>query len=158
RMIVRIASRAATRRYAKRPPRDPPGRPTTRLDAGPKTPSGPRPRHGADALIARARSLLANIASISRPLAGNGRQHDLSDMLARFDAGMCGGALVQRERAVDDRLHASLCDERQHVGFDRTRNRALVLDRAGAQRRAGVGQALEHDAAEIDRGLRASLK
>ena len=42
--------------------------------------------------------------------------------------------------------------------LDRARDRALVRDRARAQRRAGMGQALEHDAAEIDRGLGTALK
>ena len=49
-------------------------------------------------------------------------------------------------------------DERQHALLDRARDRAFVRDRACAQGRAGMGEPLHHDAAEIDRGLRAGEK
>ena len=42
--------------------------------------------------------------------------------------------------------------------LDGLRERALVGDRARAQRRAGVGKPLEHDAAEIDACFGAALK
>ncbi len=62
----------------------------------------------------------------------------------------------QREGAVDHRPDPARRDQRQHLLLDGARDRGLVGDRARAQRRAGVGEALEHDAAEIDGGLRAA--
>ena len=42
--------------------------------------------------------------------------------------------------------------------FEGAGDGALVGDRAGSQRRAGMGQSLEHDADEVDRRLRSALE
>ena len=79
-------------------------------------------------------------------------------MLAAFHAGMGSGSLAQRKSRVDYRLDPAGGDQWQHFGLDSAGNGALVRHRAGAQRRAGVGQPLEHQPPEIDGGARRALE
>src|SRR5262245_23927455 len=113
----------------------------------------------------RRRRIISPSSSSPQPCYGSAkcpqdlkRQHDLADMLARFHERMGGGGFAQWKRPVDDGLDLSGGDQRPDVLLDRTRDRRLVRHRARPQRRAGMGQALEHDAAEIDGRLRAALE
>src|SRR5580704_122403 len=85
-------------------------------------------------------------------------EHDLADMRARLHARMRLGGVKECERAVDHDPNLSRGDQRPDIALDRLRNCALVRNGAGAKRRAGMVQALEHDAAEIDGCARGALE
>src|SRR5216683_112194 len=85
-------------------------------------------------------------------------EHNLTDMDARFHPRMRHGGFPERKDVVHHGAHLTGGNQRPDTVFDRPGNRSLVRDRPRTQRRAGVMQSLEHDAAEIDIGTRRALK
>src|SRR5262249_15720208 len=71
------------------------------------------------------------------------RGEDLAGVRARLHARRRGGRLRKGKGAVDQRPDPARRDQRQHVLLHGARDRALVGDRARAQGRTGVGEALE---------------
>src|SRR5581483_5335703 len=104
----------------------------------------------------RRRAALCALAA-DLPVESKG-QDDLADMRAGLHAGMRGRRLSKGEGTVDHRPDAAGRQQRQHLGFERLAHGRFILDRARAQRRSGVMQALEHDADEIHVGARRRLE
>ena len=63
-------------------------------------------------------------------------EHDLSDVLPRFEHGMRLGRPLEGNRGVDDGTHVAALDAWPHVLEQGARNGALLLRRARPQRRA----------------------
>src|SRR5947209_8377566 len=68
-------------------------------------------------------------------------KYNLADVRAGFHARLRGGCLRERKSAVDQRPHAAICDERQHMLLHRAGDSGLVLYGARAQRRARMCEA-----------------
>ncbi len=82
-------------------------------------------------------------------------QHDLADVLRRFHQRVRRRRLREREHAVDHRLRAAGLVERPHALAQRVGDPDLPLGRAGAHRRSGHREPLQHDRHPVDLGLAA---
>src|SRR5215472_11270568 len=91
------------------------------------------------------------------PLISKG-QYDFADVLTAFHASMGGARLDKRKGRIDQGLDAAGGKKRQRVLFHRLGDGGLIRDRARTQRRAGMGEALEHQPHEIDGHPRRSQK
>ena len=79
-------------------------------------------------------------------------------MRATFHSGMRRGRVEEPERGVNHRPDLTGGDQRPDLDLDRARDRRLIGGRTCPQRRAGMGQPLEHEAAEVDGRARRSLE
>ena len=108
----------------------------------------------------RVREALAGLDVLIRaasPARGSGRQDDLAEVVAGFEAGMGGRGLGEREgrrRRQDD---GAGLDHRPDRLDDAGTDRGLLLDRSSAQRVGDDGAAFAHQGADVELALGAAL-